>query len=46
MKVFNSPHVIIFSNFPPNKSRASADRWVVTEITSEPLTEKGASPLS
>lgn len=33
VKLFNSPHVIIFSNFPPaSKEGLSADRWVVREI--------------
>lgn len=29
MKLFNSPHVIIFANFPPDLSRLSSDRWKI-----------------
>lgn len=33
VKVFNSPHIIIFANFPPNNPEMlSKDRWVITEI--------------
>jgi len=31
---FNSPHILVFSNEPPDETRFSADRWVVTELTS------------
>lgn len=30
--VFNSPHVIIFSNYPPDRTQLSTDRWRVHEI--------------
>jgi len=32
MRLFNSPHVVIFSNFPPDTDKLSADRWNVVEI--------------
>lgn len=34
VKVFNSPHVIIFANFPPETpEECSADRWKIFELT-------------
>lgn len=30
--IFNAPHVIVFSNDPPNLKKMSADRWFVKEI--------------
>lgn len=30
--MFNPPHVLIFSNFPPKRSTMSADRWSVFDI--------------
>ena len=32
MKVFASPHVCIFANFKPDRTKLSADRWEVLEI--------------
>jgi len=32
MKLFNSPHLLIFSNYEPDRSKLSEDRWVVKEI--------------
>lgn len=32
-KVFNSPHIIVFANFPPEEpEQLSSDRWVITEL--------------
>lgn len=35
MVVFNTPHVVIFSNFPPDLTKLSADRWRVTDLNIE-----------
>lgn len=31
-KLFNSPHVIIFANEPPQEEKLSKDRWVIKKI--------------
>lgn len=31
-KLFNSPHIIIFANEPPQEHRLSADRWIIKQI--------------
>lgn len=28
----NSPHIIIFANFPPDEDKLSADRWIIKEL--------------
>lgn len=39
MKVFNSPHVIVFANFAPEYDKLSMDRWKVCKLTvDEPQT--------
>lgn len=35
MKVYPSPHVIVFANWPPDESKLSADRWEVKYLTPE-----------
>lgn len=32
MQCFNTPHIIVFANRPPDVENLSADRWVVCEI--------------
>jgi len=33
VKVFNPPHLVVFSNFEPETEHMSMDRWKITEIT-------------
>lgn len=40
-KIFNPPHVIVFSNFPPNQSMLSADRWAIYDLN---ISESTSSP--
>ncbi|MEO5351244.1 MAG: hypothetical protein H7836_16605 [Magnetococcus sp. YQC-3] len=39
-KVFNHPHVIIFSNFPPDRSKMSDDRWVIINLSDKKINSK------
>jgi len=33
VKIFNSPHILVFANFPPDSPESlSADRWVITHL--------------
>jgi len=36
MIVFDSPHVVVFSNFEPERSKLSNDRWRVIDLTVPP----------
>ncbi len=42
-KVFNPPHLVVFSNFEPDTDNLSMDRWKITEIlpVSPPLSPSG-----
>lgn len=31
--MFNCPHIVIFSNYPPDKDGLSLDRWVIKDIS-------------
>lgn len=37
MKLFNSPHLIIFSNCYPEKEKLSKDRWMIGRITDKKI---------
>lgn len=38
MKMHQIPHVIIFANWPPDRTRLSEDRWDLREMTSDDQT--------
>lgn len=40
MKLFNSPHLLIFSNFYPETDKLSLDRWEIFEIKNNSLEKK------
>lgn len=33
--VFNSPHVVVFANWPPDLHKVSADRWKITRLRAD-----------
>nr|WAE42447.1 MAG: replication associated protein [Cressdnaviricota sp.] len=32
IKLFNSPHIFVFSNEPPEEDKMSSDRWIIEEL--------------
>ena len=38
MRLFNAPHIIIFCNYPPIKTKLSSDRWKIYEIINDDIT--------
>jgi len=38
-KLFNSPHIIVFANLPPQCERLSEDRWVIKQIDASECNE-------
>lgn len=41
--VFDYPHIIVFANFPPQLERLSADRWRVTELKGNSISENNTA---
>lgn len=37
MHCFNSPHLVVFGNVPPDLEKLSKDRWIVQQIITTPL---------
>lgn len=46
MKLFNSPHLIIFSNFEPDIGELSTDRWRIGEIKKKSISWSSAEQSS
>lgn len=48
VKCYNVPHVVVFSNFEPDRSKFSADRWRVIVLPPAPrvLSHLGGVPLT
>ncbi len=43
--LFNSPHIVVFSNAPPNTSNMSLDRWKIINIDNKIELRKGEAAL-
>ena len=42
MKMHDTPHVVVFSNWAPDKTRLSQDRWDITDMTDDLKTWTGS----
>lgn len=45
MRLFNSPHIIVFSNFYPEVEKLSLDRWKIGEIINKSIEWQAVAPI-